>query len=319
MKTGKVSMLRVADSNNGGVGQKWEVYDPYGDIVDITGTKTNGLQEAINYAQMFGFDLNVPGGGYTSNPGTDVSIIWCQEPLIFAPLEKMAVDVDSVSVMFSPTHVRGNAIIFDSALMATVRWGGQIGYAGDMAAIAFKPTTEIPLSGGKAIVDCKFEFCAVAGYGNIDPDAKIISMDGTDGPITNNIFEFVELNNGAYSLHMDGVGNGVVNNKITIGEAHQATKVGVAVGVSGGYGTTTFGNEISARVEPAAGATGVDVYGKDNLMMLNVSSQEGMPTVGLNLQPSARKNTIISSKLMGTTPFIDNSTTQDNVTIGSGF
>jgi hypothetical protein len=59
-----VTMIRSQDSTNDTVtSAAWKVILPDGSRLDTTGTTSEGLQEAINYAARYGYDLWVYGGG----------------------------------------------------------------------------------------------------------------------------------------------------------------------------------------------------------------------------------------------------------------
>lgn len=59
-----VTMIRTQDSTNDTVtSAAWKVILPDGSRLDTTGTTSEGLQEAINYAARYGYDLFVYGGG----------------------------------------------------------------------------------------------------------------------------------------------------------------------------------------------------------------------------------------------------------------
>lgn len=60
-----VTMVRASDSGNDPSVDpaEWVVHTPDGGVLDVTGTTTQGLQEAINYAAQYGWALHVFGGG----------------------------------------------------------------------------------------------------------------------------------------------------------------------------------------------------------------------------------------------------------------
>lgn len=61
---GCVVMARTANSTNDTLtSAAWKVYGPDGSEISTAGTTTDGLQEAINYAARYGYDLRVYGGG----------------------------------------------------------------------------------------------------------------------------------------------------------------------------------------------------------------------------------------------------------------
>lgn len=62
---GTVIMSRTVDSGNDPSVSPatWQVYKPDGSVLDVTGTTTQGLQEAITYCARYGYDLKVLGGG----------------------------------------------------------------------------------------------------------------------------------------------------------------------------------------------------------------------------------------------------------------
>jgi hypothetical protein len=63
-----VNMVRSANSTNDTLtSAAWRVYDETGSEISTAGTTTDGLQEAINYAARYGYDLRVWGGGLKPN------------------------------------------------------------------------------------------------------------------------------------------------------------------------------------------------------------------------------------------------------------
>ena len=59
-----VTMIRSQDATNDTLTSAlWKVYLPDGSVLDTTGTTSEGLQEAMNYAAQYGYDLFVYGGG----------------------------------------------------------------------------------------------------------------------------------------------------------------------------------------------------------------------------------------------------------------
>lgn len=63
-----VTMIRTANSTNDTVtSAAWKVYTETGAELNTVGTTTEGLQEAINYASRYGYDLEVFGSGVIPN------------------------------------------------------------------------------------------------------------------------------------------------------------------------------------------------------------------------------------------------------------
>lgn len=65
MANGYVSMRRISDSGNDPSVNPavWKVILPDGSELDTSGSNTQGLQEAINYAAQYAYNLIVYGGG----------------------------------------------------------------------------------------------------------------------------------------------------------------------------------------------------------------------------------------------------------------
>ena len=303
---GDVVLKRIVDSDNSGNGI-WGLYDENGQEVNTNGTTTNGFQEAIDYIQDHGYPLRLIGGGYKQD-GTDVSIIYCTSPIYIKPFEKITIHADSVSIIFAP-NVRVNGITIDSGLMADIRITGQIGYSGDMAAVAFKPVNGLPLSSATpAMANNKFEFCAIALYGNYGATSKVVDFDASVGAITNNIFNFVEINNGGYGLHV----NGLINNQITFGEVHGSNLAGVTISAN------SWGNTFNGMIESSTGSVGLDMFGNNNIFIGSISNQEGNLAVGYKLEPDSKGNIAILSKCDGGLPVQDSSGNTTNVIIKGG-
>jgi hypothetical protein len=401
---GRVIMIRTANSSNDvSTRAGWKVYGPAADDpdswaeVDITGTTTEGLQEAIDHAQRYGYDFKVYGGGYqpmvwgvdyggnlandpltttngsavvvvalaghglttgqqvtlaglaTTNGvpdtelnarheiavvdvnsfsitattpatssgtgggasgtyqhyGQDVSIIYCSSPVAFTPLEKMSVDLGSVSLIFAPS-VTDNGLTFDTGLMVDFNCGGQIGYAGDGAAVAFKPSGNLPLSfpNQYAIVDGRYRFNAIALYGTPGAGASAVLFDCTDGPITGNHFQFAELNGGTYGIRIEAAAHGFAGNIIQATDVHSSATYAVALGTDSD-GALIVGNIIAATCDPDASGGGLLCYGVDNVIDIDVSDDEGTPSIGIRLESTAKRNVIRAARLEATAQLQD--------------
>tara|TARA_R100001082_G_C4359610_1_gene158664 strand:- start:298 stop:2088 length:1791 start_codon:yes stop_codon:yes gene_type:complete len=70
-ESGIVKFVRTSVSSGNTDPDTWEIITPDGTTVDISGTTTQGLQEAIDYAVNNGFDFFCHGGGIANRPVSD--------------------------------------------------------------------------------------------------------------------------------------------------------------------------------------------------------------------------------------------------------
>jgi hypothetical protein len=124
---------------------------PDGSALDIGGSQTQGLQEAINYSAQQGWDVFVLPGTYTLNAHLD-----------FAALQLRTFRFEDVILNFT-SNVTDFGIRFDSTMLTNWYWkGGAINAPNAASGILYQPRTPHPLDGIKygtiGVVDSYFHF-----------------------------------------------------------------------------------------------------------------------------------------------------------------
>lgn len=317
-----VSMFRTTDTNNSGQNGVWHVLVPKAGELDISSSTTDGLQEAINYACRYGYDLHVHGGTYkpgswpgpyTPGEGTDVSILYLAAAITIPAVEKLVFRIDALSIIFAPS-VKGNAITFDSGVMIDFEMkGGQIGYSGDNAAVRIYPANPLPYSStGPGMANCRFIFSAIALYGDWGATAKGLIFDTSVAGIQNSIFEAFEVNFGYYGIFVDAQ-HGFAGNIVKCSGVHQQTGFCVGLDNDATNGAGCRGNRFDLTCSPGNGGSGIDIFGTDNIIDICVSNDEGTCNTAIVLEASAQRNIITCARLEGSTKVNDNSTYRNNV------
>ena len=78
---------------------EWVVFKPDGGALDTSGSRCQGLTEAIAFALANGHDLEIEGGGLVGT--RDPSVIRCEEPIVFPPMQKFALRTGSITLNFA--------------------------------------------------------------------------------------------------------------------------------------------------------------------------------------------------------------------------
>lgn len=130
---------------------------PDGSLLNVSGSATAGLQEALNYAANWGWDLFVYGAGKYSSSGN----YNLHAPLVFPPLQGKTAHFLNVNLDFGPS-VTNAAFIFESSMMVEVELTGRIYAPFANSAVRFSPRSPVPLDGLilgiHGIVDSRFQF-----------------------------------------------------------------------------------------------------------------------------------------------------------------
>jgi hypothetical protein len=165
---------------------------PDGSQLDISGSQTEGLQEAFNYAANEGWGLFVLPGSYSLNAHLDI-----------APLEGHTFRLKDVTLNFSPS-VTDYGIRFDSTMIVDWYWsGGALNAPGAASGVLYQPRSPHPLDGlvygTSGIVDSRYDFSipiAAASYG--------VTMQTTAAPVNDALFHFNGI--GRNNVHYVGSG-----------------------------------------------------------------------------------------------------------------
>jgi hypothetical protein len=124
---------------------------PDGTMLDISGTQTQGLQEAFNYSAQQGWDIFVLPGVYTLNAHLDIE-----------ELQLRTFRFEDAVFNFT-SNVTDYGIRFDSTMLTNWYWkGGAINAPSANHGVLFQPRTPHPLDGPKfgtkGVVDSAFHF-----------------------------------------------------------------------------------------------------------------------------------------------------------------
>jgi hypothetical protein len=165
---------------------------PDGTMLNVSGSQTQGLQEALNYSAAEGWDMFVLPGTYTLNAHLDV-----------AALQDRAFRLEDVTLNFNPS-VTDYGIRFDSTMITDWYWkGGALNAPGATSGLLFQPRTPHPLDGQVygtiGVVDSRFDFSADIIAGTYD-----VTMQTTSGPVNDALFHFKD--NTRSTVHYIGSG-----------------------------------------------------------------------------------------------------------------
>lgn len=226
------------------------------------------------------------------------SIINCTTGIVFPPMQKVNIVMRSVTINFTGA-VTGDAIFFDSMMASNVDIRAAISAASAARVINIAPVNVVPYDSADAtFIDNYVKMnIVVAGAGKI-----AFQADATNGNISSNVFDFVEINNGATGFKAIPGTKGFINNTINCLDIHGQTSKCLELGNATGTGAACYGNHVDIQCDPSAGATAIDVYGKWNIIKATVTPQEGMATTGINFQSSGINNTVIIGRMTATTP-----------------
>ena len=220
-------------------------------------TVTEGLQEAINYANAKGLDFYCAGGGIkTESTNTDVGVVTCTGTLQIPPSQLRSMVFKNITLDFPTTLGNNHGLRFDSFMMLDFDFAGQIAYNGNADAIHFDPKNVVPLDNMRGQVDSRIKIDTIAYIAGGSGTSNCISFNRThaDNPATlRNHFIFGEINGSGFTsgppatvtlIAKNGVAinhAGFFGNIIDIQGIHHIKEVGLFVGTSTA-GTSPSGN-----------------------------------------------------------------------------
>ena len=283
-------------------GSVWRVFKPDGAELSLAGSSCQGLDTAIAHATSAGFDLRIHGGGLVGS--VDPSVIQCDAPLVFPPMQKLRMRTGAITLNFG-SGVTGTAVTFNSCMMCDVEFAGQIVHNGPGAVLQFRPSSPLPLDPVTAIVDSRFRFGAVVGQGAARGDDGV-RFDFDAGGIDNSTFEFTEVN-GSNRWHgirvPSATSHSFTGNTVTCPHVHSQHSLGVVIGTAAT--ARIFGNRWSVNIHPASGGHGLQTHGSRDRIELAVHDGEGTVGTGFVLGPGATDNLIFLLRLAATLPIQD--------------
>jgi len=171
---------------------------PDGRLMDISGSQTQGIQEAFNLSANEGWDVFVLPGSYTLNA-----------PLDIEEIQLRTFRIEDATFNFT-SNVTDFGIRFDSTMLTNWYWkGGAINAPNATHGVLFQPRTPHPLDGvkfgTKGVVDSRFHF-------NVDIFAGVnkVTMNSTQATINDIGFQFKNVTKNQINY----VGNGFANYNI---------------------------------------------------------------------------------------------------------
>ncbi|MCA9231769.1 MAG: hypothetical protein KDA57_14055 [Planctomycetales bacterium] len=185
------------------------------------GTKTSGVQEALDAAKAQAKDVYLAGGSWTAEQTTPV-VYHLHTTLKIPWMQNFRLDSGHCVLNYTPTN--GDAVVFDSQMSCSYRLG-LIVSSSDGATVRMKPTTAGP-DRFKVITSTEFVFNALVGGGGAWPGGEAHNSD------LDQTHRWVGT-----GLWLDGSEGSIDANKITVIET-----VGCAVGLllTGGVSRNTI-------------------------------------------------------------------------------
>ncbi len=335
------AVLMVHDS-----AAKWGVFRPDGSPLSVSGTTTQGLQEAIDYAQKRALPLFVIGGGITPphtglpTPSRALSQINCSTPIAVPTGWVNSYHFFGVNLLYDVAHGADPArdfITFDSADM--MDWDmhtSQIIYPGNGAAIRFLPAHD----NGEdfaGFTGSRFLFGSIAithattlapesthGTGiRVSMPALGLGLSNGNGLFDASEIYSNEINGGLYGIRVDtpGPGNVFSGNRIVAKTIHGQGKASVEIGTSA-VASAIYGNRWDLLVGPIPGATGVSTWGGASFSGAQWGGDRFSLAVtnganGIVFNASAANNLVLAGTIStgGGSPYVNRATSQTNVVV----
>jgi len=305
----------------------WMVLQPNGTPLNISGSTTSGLQEAINYATTYGYNLFVYGSPGVGSPGSEKSIINCSTTVAWPPLRGMTVKMYGVHIIFS-SAVTGNGMYFNSMDEVDIDIIGEIVYQGNTYALIFNPVNPIPVDTGTFIDATNFHISAVVTNGG--SPIGCVQFSTSTASIATMRLEIDEINGagaiGASATALYGViisnpssNTAFEQNIITLGHVHGIKNAGVQIGTISTNQTNNRQNVWTiGSIKPAGvSSSGLNTFGSNDVFNIGgITSEEGTLVTGIVLQPGAINNAITVGGILGATTKLNDQGT-NNVVTGS--
>lgn len=305
------------------------VLKPDGSRLSVTGTTTDGLQEAIDYACGDGtagsgdYDLYIVG----AEAATGGAVVYnLSTTLAFPAMQGKKISSGAITLNFTSAIGTNSCVTFDSCMMVDVRLQGcQIVNGGTGTALVFEPTNSCPLDTNvHQIVDSSFHITTVVNINNsaqangAGAVVRFVPTSGThasNNGIVNSTFVFDEINQENTASTTAGIwiqdsaaNKSFANNYIKCQHVHNHTGVGAQIGASSAHAANASGNTYQL-VSNSNSGTSADFSVFEDEAVLNITNENANATYGLVLQSSATNCTIISSSLQGSTAAYNNAAT----------
>ncbi|MGD8749978.1 MAG: hypothetical protein PVG14_01075 [Anaerolineales bacterium] len=275
------------------------------------GTRTSGIQEALNYAHASCRDVYIYGG----RGGLNESVIYTDnvyrlEETLHIPWNQ-DFRLDGGNYVLSYTRKSGDAVIIDSQMSCRYKFGLIVSKS-DGAAVRIKPHTIGP-DDFTVIETSVFEFPAIVSY---NPEGAGIVLDSSQGPILHSRIIAEETNTEGRGVYLTGsnVARAISQNAISVGFNQQCHASGNCTNLQ--IGDPDCVNVTDNRFEmflhaplgvffdqegnrwntpedfdPPKEAVGARIFGQSNLLHLSFYGKRA-PGKDLVFEESARDNTV---------------------------
>jgi len=260
------------------------------------GTKTSGIQEALNFAKAHRKDVYIAGGAMPKAFGNGV-VYHLSETLRVPWFQDFR--LDGGEYVLNATFTSGDVVVIDSQMNCRMKFG-LIVSPSDGAVVRLKPQTKGP-DNVAVIVASTFEFNALVGAGSVFPDGRKapkgigLFLDASEAAIVNNTIHATEIIACERGLLLSCGPNpgprrtGIIDNRIEVPFAHLCA-THLQIGDESGAGV--FRNTIRANInsEGVPGSAGVRIFGRNNLFTLGFA--QTAPQMNIVFERPARDNLI---------------------------
>lgn len=268
------------------------------------GTKTSGIQEALDYAKANNKNLFITGVQNrwgTVPPPVTYTI---EETIKIPPMQGFRIDGGQYIIGYAKSI--GDAIHIDSCMDCYYKFGLVTSQSKTGAVIKFKPENPVPIDNMVSLCESVFVFSSIVGGGVFDltsakitesPQGTGILLDASLGTIDmNKIFATAVLlcNKGVYLKAGSGK---VTHNDIQILHNHQCN-THLQIGDAGTPGKMIDCNRIDMTISSEgmiAGSIGADIFGQKNILTLDV--KETASGKNIIFEDDAKDNIIFALNL----------------------
>lgn len=256
-------------------------------------TQTQGLAEALAYAQSNRWQFRCEGGQDNANPA--MTFLCLGSPVSIGPNRNAHLVFNGVHMIFA-VSVTADCLLIDSQMISEVEFnGGEIvGYPGNGASVVrlWPQTNNVPGDPVKGIGSwrCKLPAISVGNYAGRTGQIclRFTPGDGDSG-IAGGLIEVGEINGsgvaGSQGIIVDapaGTGTFSMNHIVSTAGIHACD--GQLVNIGNGSGTRIFCNKWDLKLYPSAGKLALATYGIgdvfDVLMQGNNAGEQGIVEIG---------------------------------------
>lgn len=279
---------------------QWQVEAPDVGLLDVSGSKTSGLQEAINHAAQHGLGLKVVGGIYDHPPKIARNMIVCTEAIHIPPLANAYWSIEGVIIHFRP--ITGDGFLFDSVIHSRLTFDCAIHYRGNDAAMNISPRNPYPRGEQAMFIGNEIRVGRIRVREGDNPVG--LRLSGPN-PIYRNRFAAIEIEGDILDgIPVMGRGIHVAGNFPSNWFAVQAL---LAPGVCGIEVEGAAANRFEAHIEPCGAlARGVRTAGSHGHYVLDIADGAAPYGVGIELAEGASDNSFIVQRNRGLMPVVDN-------------